>query len=203
VIEHVERQDEAIAEFARVLAPNGVLAISSPNRAVYPEGNPHHLHEYTPAELSAALGQQFAEVVLRRQHDWIASAVFDDEQVADASLRQRSEIALAKAHGVALGTESYTLALASREPLPRVPGRVMLGGVEEIRAWLRLHQLDRELAHARADVATLQGVEAGLRSDNAVLLDEVEQVRTTLRAVQRSVSWRATWPLRALRRPRR
>jgi SAM-dependent methyltransferase len=203
VIEHVERQDEVIAELARVLAHGGVLAISSPNRGVYPEGNPHHLHEYTPAELRNALGVHFPHVELRRQHDWVASAVLDDEQAADASLHERSEIALAKAHGVPPGAEPYTLALASRLPVPPAPGRVVLGGVEEIRAWLRLQQLDRELVQARADVAALQGVEEQLRSDNAVLLDQLEQLRTTLRGVHGSLSWRATRPLRALRRLRR
>jgi 2-polyprenyl-3-methyl-5-hydroxy-6-metoxy-1,4-benzoquinol methylase len=203
VIEHVERQDEAISELTRVLAHGGVLAISSPNRGVYPEGNPHHLHEYTPEELRNALAVHFAHVDLRRQHDWVASAVLDDEQAADASLYDRSEIALAKAHGAAPETEPYTLALASRVPLPAPPGRVVLGGVEQIRAWLRLQQLDRELAQARADVAALQSVEGQLRSDNAVLLDQLEQVRSTLRGVHDSVSWRATRPLRALRRLRR
>jgi SAM-dependent methyltransferase len=202
VIEHLERQDEAIAELARVLAHGGVLAISSPNRGVYPAGNPHHLHEYTPEELSDALGKHFPHVELWRQHDWVASAVLDEEQAADASLRERPEVAVGKAHGVAPGTEHYTVALASSEPLPAVPGRVVLGGVEEFRAWVRLHQLDRELAQAKADVATLEGVEARLRSDNAVLLDQLDQVRTTLHRTQASLSWRVTRPLRALRRRR-
>jgi 2-polyprenyl-3-methyl-5-hydroxy-6-metoxy-1,4-benzoquinol methylase len=203
VLEHLERQQEAIAELARVLAHGGVLAVSSPNRGVYPAGNPHHVHEYTPRELRIALAEHFAHVDLRRQHDWVASAVLDDDQVADASVRERSDVAMAKAHAMAPGSESYTLALASRVPLPPAPGRVVLGGVEEIREWLRLEQLDRELAQARADVATLQGVEARLRGDNAVLLEQLEQLRTTLRGVHGSLSWRVTRPLRALNRLRR
>jgi 2-polyprenyl-3-methyl-5-hydroxy-6-metoxy-1,4-benzoquinol methylase len=200
VIEHVDRQDEALAELGRVLAADGVLAISSPNRGVYPEGNPHHLHEYTPDELAAALHAHFAHVALFRQHDWVASAVVDDEAASDASTRRRDDVAVAKAHGVSPGSEAYTLALASRRPLAPVAGQLMLGGVEVIRAWLRLDQVDRELAQARADVATLQEVEARLRSDNAVLLQELEQVRGTLRRVHHSLSWRLTRPFRLLNR---
>ena len=73
VIEHVAGQDEVIVELARVLAPDGVLAMSSPNRGVYPEGNPHHVHEYTSDELATALAPHFSHVELRRQHDWLAS----------------------------------------------------------------------------------------------------------------------------------
>jgi SAM-dependent methyltransferase len=203
VIEHVERQDEAIAELARVLSESGVLAISSPNRGVYPEGNPHHLHEYTPDELRAALQPHFAHVALRRQHDWVASAVLDDDQAADASLTQHEDVRLAKAQGTAPTTEAYTLALASRQPLPNPPAQAVLGGVNEIREWLRLQAVDRDLAQARADVATLQGVEAQLRADNATLLGELEQVRAALRRVHQSLSWRATRPIRGLKRLKR
>ena len=96
VIEHVECQDDVIAELARVLAPGGVLAISSPNRDVYPAGNPHHLHEYVPEELRSALAAHFEHVQLRRQHAWLASAVLDDEQAADASLQPRDDVRVAK-----------------------------------------------------------------------------------------------------------
>ena len=37
-------------QLARVLRPDGLLLISSPNRGHYVPGNPHHRHEYTPLE---------------------------------------------------------------------------------------------------------------------------------------------------------
>jgi SAM-dependent methyltransferase len=191
VIEHVERQDEVIAELARVLAPGGVLAVSSPNRDVYPSGNPHHVHEYVPEELRAALAERFPHVELRRQHDWVASAVLDDEQAADAALASRPELALAKVFSAAPGSETYTIALAGREPLPRLPGRVLMGGL------LRFQPLVQALER---DVAALQDIEARLRADNATLLGAIEEELAARRRLEASVSWRITRPLRALRR---
>jgi SAM-dependent methyltransferase len=193
VIEHVDRQDEVIAELARVLAPAGVLALSSPNRDVYPAGNPHHLHEYVPEELRAALAAQFAHVELRRQHAWLASAVLSDEQTADGSLRRRDELHVAKSIGRAPGSEPYTIALASRETLPDVPGAVVLGGLAE-------QALSRELERSRAEIEALSRVEAVLREDATTLLAELDDKRQELRNVYGSVSWRVTEPLRRVKR---
>ena len=45
-IEHLAEQREMLAEFRRVLAPDGVLVISSPNRPVYNEAGSveNHFH---------------------------------------------------------------------------------------------------------------------------------------------------------------
>jgi 2-polyprenyl-3-methyl-5-hydroxy-6-metoxy-1,4-benzoquinol methylase len=196
VIEHVESQDDVIAELARVLAPGGVLAISSPNRDVYPAGNPHHLHEYLPEELRSAVAAHFEHVQLRRQHAWLASAVLDDEQAADASLQPRDDVRVAKTLGRDPGSEPFTIALASREPLPATTGGVLLSALADA-------ALGAELEHARADIAALRLVEAGLRKDAATLLGELDDKRAELRSVYASVSWRLTEPLRRAKRLRR
>ena len=58
-IEHLREQREMLAEFRRVLAADGVLVISSPNRPVYNEGggidNHYHVRELDRAELAALL----------------------------------------------------------------------------------------------------------------------------------------------------
>lgn len=215
VIEHVDRQDEVIAELARVLAPGGVLALSSPNRDVYVRGNPHHIHEYVPQELRAALERCFAHVDLYRQHDWVTSAVLDDAQVAVDGVGEALDLRLAKVFGDRPGSETYTIALASRQALPVVAGTAVLGAAAEARAWLEelsqlrddvgrnghmITSLTVERDRARADVATLQDVEEQLRSDVNLLVGELAQVQTTVRAMRGSVSWRLTRPLRDVRR---
>src|SRR5436190_6144262 len=82
VIEHIDRRDAMLGELRRVLAPGGVLLVSSPNRDVYVPGNPHHVFEYTPDELRDALAERFENVALWRQHDWIASAMLGDDALA-------------------------------------------------------------------------------------------------------------------------
>jgi hypothetical protein len=173
-----------------------VLAISSPNRDVYPAGNPHHLHEYVPEELRSAVAAHFEHVQLRRQHAWLASAVLDDEQAADASLQPRDDVRVAKTLGRDAGSEPFTIALASREPLPATTGGVVLSALADT-------ALGAELERARSDIAALRLVEAGLRDDAATLLGELDDKRAELRSVYASVSWRLTEPLRRAKRLRR
>ena len=210
VIEHVEGQDQVIAELARVLAPGGVLAISSPNRDVYPAGNPHHLHEYVPEELRAALAAHFDHVALRRQHAWLASAVLDDEQAADESVAVRDDVGVAKGVRREPGSEPYTIALAGREPLPHIAGAVVLGAVADTALGAELERTRQALARqqeraerSQAEFAALQRVEAELRQDAATLLGELDDKRAELRSVYRSLSWRLTDPLRRAKRGRR
>ena len=148
----------------------------------------------------------------------MASAVLDDSQAADDTLTERRDLRLAKVFGSEPGSESYTVALASHEPLPALTSRVVLGGAAEVRTWLdelrglreavdwseqviEARTLERD--RARENIAGLERVEAQLRSDNATLLAELEQVRNTLRDIHGSLSWRLTRPLRAVHRIRR
>ncbi|MGQ0573126.1 MAG: class I SAM-dependent methyltransferase [Pseudonocardia sp.] len=57
VIEHLWEQERFLAECRRVLAPGGLLALSTPNRLTFSPGrdtplNPFHTRELSPAELA-------------------------------------------------------------------------------------------------------------------------------------------------------
>src|SRR5262249_13390641 len=58
-IEHVAEPEQVLDELARVLRPNGLLIVSTPNRDVYTPGNPFHLRELTPNELEEELERRF------------------------------------------------------------------------------------------------------------------------------------------------
>ena len=67
VIEHLHSPQEFLAECARILAPGGVLIVSTPNRLTFsPDGlrNPFHTFEFAPDELRAAMAQQFGSIEL-------------------------------------------------------------------------------------------------------------------------------------------
>ena len=75
VIEHVEDPERVLDELRRVLRPDGLLLLSSPNRTRYVPGDPHHRHEYTRPELQEALGRRFESARVISQHVMLASII--------------------------------------------------------------------------------------------------------------------------------
>ncbi|HST34295.1 MAG TPA: class I SAM-dependent methyltransferase [Solirubrobacteraceae bacterium] len=153
VIEHLEERGRALDEFRRVLSAGGVLVLSSPNRDVYPPGNPHHVHEYTPDELERELSPRFTHTRLERQHTWITSGVLDDaafgrsdDEELDVDVRVRK---LARDEP---GAELYTVALAGQQDLPVTPGVLELATAVELRKWDRLWHEQARAIEQQADV---------------------------------------------------
>ena len=70
VVEHLADVSGYFAELARVLAPEGVALLSTPNRLTISPGsnrpiNPFHLREYTPEEFRDVLGGYFEGVEIK------------------------------------------------------------------------------------------------------------------------------------------
>jgi SAM-dependent methyltransferase len=149
VIEHMDRRAETLREFARVLRPDGLLLISSPNRNEYPAGNEHHVYEYTPDEFEREIGAVFPNVRLYRQHAWLASIVVQASKLAVSSRGSGVGAVLHALTDEAVEHEEmYTVAMASRGPLPETESYVVMGDPFELRWWsdqleLREADLDR------------------------------------------------------------
>jgi 2-polyprenyl-3-methyl-5-hydroxy-6-metoxy-1,4-benzoquinol methylase len=175
VIEHIEEQQLVISELHRVLRPKGVLVISSPNRAVYPSGNPHHIHEYLPEEFQQALESEFRHVALYRQSPWLAAAILNDKE----SQRMGSEAEMAlrtiKTRSIEPGAETFTIALASDSELPSPAGLAVMGDPFELGWWeekLRLVTLDRDRERAQHEHQLAQHEGERLEQGRALLAVE-------------------------------
>ncbi|GAC1488302.1 MAG: hypothetical protein NVS1B9_08550 [Solirubrobacteraceae bacterium] len=145
VIEDVSDRSRVLDELARVLRPEGLLLISSPNRERYVPGNPHHVKEYIPAELRAALEQRFSSVSLIPQHVMLASVISTG---ADERGFDRAAIKRLSAPGS--DDEIYTLALAGNGELPDPgPPTVALTHFVELRRWVELYDGQRRVIEAQ------------------------------------------------------
>lgn len=134
-IEHVQEQARALDELRRVLTPDGLLAISSPNRDVYQEGNPHHTHEYTPEELRSALRERFTNVRLERQQAWTASMISGDETLQQDDPARALDVEVRKVAATNPGRELFTVALASDAQLPHPRPLAIISDLGELTAW--------------------------------------------------------------------
>ena len=79
-IEHHDRHQEMMLELKRVLRPDGILIISSPNRPVYSEqsgfNNPFHVKELDYQEFEVLLKQHFKHIAVYGQRLATGSLVF-------------------------------------------------------------------------------------------------------------------------------
>ncbi len=103
-LEHLEAQDEMLAEFRRVLRPDGVLIVSSPDRAEYTDrhgnDNPHHVRELYRDELEALLARHFPAVRLYGQKLTFHSAIWRLEGARSVAFQQAREGEVGDATGV-------------------------------------------------------------------------------------------------------
>jgi len=225
VLEHLDEGDAAVDEFRRVLGPEGLLVISSPNRASYVPGNPHHKHEYLPGELRRLLENRFAGVRLFTQQVMVSSVL------RDAAQPDVSDAQVATMVPGAAEDQTYIVAMAGSD-LP-APGRpiVSLTQFLEVRTWLEhMDRQDQMLREQGAALAAMEDLRATRREALALLaereaaLEELPALRERLRVaeaeleelrghadqavaraeraervvrdVKESASWRITAPLR-------
>ena len=193
VIEHVDRQDEALAEFARVLAPGGILAVSSPNRDRSVPGNPHHVHEYTPSELEAAVGRLFAHHALWQQQNLLGSVVLQGDQPGDAATPRVLEgLRVTTTQALLEDTQQYAIALASDAALPEPSPQAVTTGLVEVRHWVEQfaaqHKVLEDQAAYLGDLQRRVGEIFELRTklyEAEQALAETELLRAELAVVER------------------
>lgn len=122
-IEHVAEPRRAIREFSRCLNQNGLLAISSPNKATYsnhrPPHNSFHRFEYFLDELRQDLSDEFAHIVILGQ--WTLGSASVIAELRDEIPWQSQALWLnGELEGISLDSSfepRYFIALASNQPI--------------------------------------------------------------------------------------
>jgi GT2 family glycosyltransferase/SAM-dependent methyltransferase/glycosyltransferase involved in cell wall biosynthesis len=160
IIEHIREQELVLAEIARVLADDGILVISTPDRRIYSEvggqSNPFHERELGQDEFLALLGQQFSDLALWGQRTITGSHLRSlGSEPSDAELSDAPDFYLERSgdewrlagHPAAL----YLVALASNVALPSRAATSTLAdcGLE----LMRLKERDAAIAIGERDAA--------------------------------------------------
>jgi 2-polyprenyl-3-methyl-5-hydroxy-6-metoxy-1,4-benzoquinol methylase len=90
-IEHVADPERLARELARVIAPDGLCAISTPNPVFGSQANEFHAHELPLGEFGELLSRHFAHVDICYQVNWVSSAVLSlDDARGDRTRRART-----------------------------------------------------------------------------------------------------------------
>jgi len=167
-LEHLAEQDQLLAEFRRVLKPDGFLVLSSPDKAVYTDAqnnvNEFHVRELYREELEALIGRHFPACRLLGQKLMFHSAIWPLGELETVSFDQLSA---GEKHSPGSITQApmYFIAVCAAEPasLPELDGRLWLFDDEEESVYRHYHDEIRRHIAAGGIIARLEKEIAELR----------------------------------------
>lgn len=154
-IEHLIEHDQMLAEVKRVLKPDGVLLISSPNKYIYSDkpnyNNPFHVRELYTAEFKELVSRYFENIAHYGQRVVTASVIAASETASEIVSYRDDEVF------VGFPDQMYDVILASDVELPQIAHSLfeyLSSGLqpekmEEIRK--TFHQVSNELSQVKAD----------------------------------------------------
>ena len=218
-IEHIENQDELLAETKRLLDPEGLLIVSTPNKPIYgeesPEKNPFHVKELHFTEFEELLGRYFRNIKFLGQRIHPSSSMWPIGEPGDNRChefvmeRGNTEFNFISAEKrVAL----YFIAIASDAAIAPPVGSVLLDDSDSL-----LEEKDRERErHVREREETIGSLEEALKwregqlselqTVNASLTDQFQKTQSqltqatdALALIYASRAWKFIMRLRGIR----
>jgi ubiquinone/menaquinone biosynthesis C-methylase UbiE len=82
-IEHIKDYKKFVQELKRVVKPDGLVIVSTPNDLEFAEGNHYHLHEFEEKELYGLLKRYFKNIDSYYQATWKYVAIGSRQSVLD------------------------------------------------------------------------------------------------------------------------
>jgi hypothetical protein len=223
----VANPEKFFCEVKRILRPDGLLLISTPNAKANKDlatgPNPSQAKELDRVEFRAILSRHFSNYRLLGQRSVIGSAIAPDSSLlSDGDRHQTFMAADSGVYSVqeGIGPPTYFIAVASETALPEIRHGLLDDGpflrnlydLLEKRA-IAIREIEQQL---RATVANRDALQDQLRSRESELSEvhtrlsqlsrelqsrdeELAQSRGLVARIYSSGSWRMTLPLRVLR----
>jgi O-antigen biosynthesis protein len=176
VIEHVQDQERVLSEIARVLADDGLLIMSTPERHLYAEAtgqdNPFHERELTLEQFRELLAVHFAHLAAWGQRTITGSHMHPLDDMPGTQMVKHTDFYLEHSgDDWRLADDPaalYVIAMASNVPLPSATDTSTLAdcGLELLRS------REREVVEAAGE-----RTKAALEAETAQLLDTLERHR--------------------------
>lgn len=171
-LEHLLEHDNLMAEFKRVLKPDGFLILSSPDKAVYSDelnnDNEYHLKELYRDELESLIGRYFPASRLLGQKLMFHSAIWSMDSVSEVSLDQFDSDRVASPGGITQAPVYFiALCAANEDSLPAVDGRLWLFDDREESVYRHYHSEIRRHIAAGGIIARLEAEIEELKNQSA------------------------------------
>lgn len=209
-IEHVADQAAMMAEIKRVLRPDGLLVMSSPDRREYSDvpdfHNAYHIRELYRHEFEHLLRSHFAHWKMTGQRVVFGSVMGAEEPGRFVSwTKRRDGKEQPDSPSPGLFRAEYLIAVAGNGPVPSLPCGIFQAPLEQsdrVRwfqthldgSWSRIKNLERRLKEAQDAVHYLEPWYKEAEETSRRLRAAEEKLATVLR----SRSWRATKPFRSV-----
>lgn len=167
-LEHLEAQETMLLGFRRLLAPGGVLLVSTPDKRNYSDltgfNNEHHVRELYRDEFEALLGRIFAQRRLYAHKLLFQSALWALDGSRSGYAAHTADAA--GGQNALAYPPLYYLAVCGMDTLPQLPALHLFGDAEEsvyadyqaevrrnMRAGPRIQELEAEVEQLRAALA--------------------------------------------------
>lgn len=214
-IEHIEAQGKFLDEARRVLRPEGLFILSSPNKLEYSDRrqcvNPYHLRELYRDELAVLLASRFPHTTWFGQRMSFFSVVWPERQATEAEIFEVAEATATEAspgHGrplyfiVAASQSADSIAAVAR-PLSVLTDRdewvyadYAQAFVNEKIQWDRGNALDGVVAewqeHSREAVRQRDLLQTALETEAARTAEYVSRLARQIDAQQQEIERRAS-----------
>ena len=164
-----------------MLRPDGVLMVSTPNKAVYTDQsgyrNPYHPSELYEAEFLDALHERFGHVRLFGQRVDAYSAIWPLEGAPQGARLLQARAAAGGEARAGVPDAVYLIAVcaATPRPLEAFGAPFSLLADEEHRVWTNCENVEKLLAEARVHIDRIQAAYIEAQKRLAMLLQERER----------------------------